>query len=407
MAFLAIVAAIRGVDAEEAGRLPSGLGVHVQVWHTKPADLERIREFGFGFVRWGISWQAVEKSSGQYDWSSTDAFFERLGRVGLSSIVILATGNSLYSPWLELPSHPGVRQRRVAAPPETDAAISAFSRFAAAAAKRYANRPVTWELWNEPDSPIFWPPAPRPEAYARLVSATCGAMKTAAPQSKVLAPATAALPNAVPEFYRALAASEASACLDGLSMHSYRVQDGRQPDPESVEPDNLASRTLLNDIAARWRDLPMLCTEWGFPTSAVDRTTQWAYLARAYLANLASGVSATVWYEWKDSRDEASNPEAHFGLQTRQGTFKAKPDDTLIKRLLRMKFVGRLETNNALIQALLFRQESTDYVVAWLSSDDSNLTADVSVGERTVVLRNVPTITPGNQIEVSGRIYAR
>jgi polysaccharide biosynthesis protein PslG len=300
-----------------------------------------------------------------------------------------------------------VRESSVAAPPETDAAVAAFSRFAAAAAKRYADYSVTWEIWNEPDSPIFWPPVPRPDAYARLVSAACGSIKTEAPGSKVIAPATAALPIAAPAFYRALAESDAAECLDGLSMHSYRLKNGRQPDPESVGPDNLASRAVLEGMSARWRGIPLLCTEWGYPSSAVGPATQSAYLSRAYLANLASGVAATVWYEWKDSRDEVSNPESHFGLQTKQGVFKVTPDTVLMRRLLGMTFVRRLETDDSRIQALLFRDGSTDHVVAWLRSDDPARTIHASISGNPVVLRNIPTIVPGSQIEVSGRNHAR
>jgi hypothetical protein len=109
----------------------------------------------------------------------------------------------------------------------------------------------------EPDSPTFWPPKPHPDVYARLVSEACDAIKTAALQSKVLAPATAALPIRVPSFYKA---------LDGLSMHSYRLAWGRQPDPESVEGDNLNSRVLLESLSSRWRGIPIHCTERGYPS---------------------------------------------------------------------------------------------------------------------------------------------
>jgi hypothetical protein len=392
----------RAETAAEAARLPSGLGVHVQVWQTEFGDLERIRSFGFTFVRWGMSWEAIEKSPGEFDWAVTDAFLENVKRAGLSSIVILGAGNPLYSRWLELPREPGARETRVPAPPESEAAKMAFSRFAAAAARRYADYSITWEIWNEPDSRIFWPPRPRPGAYAELVSTTCRAIKAATPDATVLAPATAALPIRVPEFYRALSKTEAARCLDGLSMHSYRLEGQSQPDPESVQSDNAASRALLDRLSARWRALPMICTEWGYPSSAVGTKTQLAYLARTYLANLASGVTATVWYEWKDSRNEILNPESHFGLLTSQGAFKTEPDDALIVRLLRMRFIRRLQSGGSQIQALLFQDANIDHVVAWVRSDDPSRTAHASIGGTPVILGNSPTIVAGDRIEVSG-----
>jgi hypothetical protein len=387
--------------------LPSGLGVHVQVWQTDAADLERIRNFGFSFVRWGMSWEAIEKNQGKFDWAATDAFFEKVRYSGLSSVVILATGNPLYSHSLDLPADPGVRERRVAAPPESEAAMAAFSRFAAAAAKRYADESITWEIWNEPDSPLFWPPRPQPDAYAQLVAMTCSAIKIAAPKAMVLAPATASLPIHAPAFYTALAKTEGAKCLDGLSMHSYRLSRGREPDPESVEAENLASRALLQLLSDRWRDVPMLCTEWGYPSSVVGHTTQLAYLARAYLANLASGVRATVWYEWKDSRDEAENLESHFGLQTANGIFKVGPDDGLVRRLTRMRFVRRLESVDPQVKVLLFEDGKTNQIVAWLRSDDFARTTVVTIAGRAVVLSNYPVIVPGDQIESAGHSNAR
>jgi hypothetical protein len=193
-------------------------------------------------------------------------------------------------------------------------------------------------------------------------------------------------------------------------MHSYRLGwggYGSEPDPESVDRDNLASRALLDSISARWRGIPMLCTEWGYPSSVVDPATQSAYLVRTYLANLASGVTATVWYEWKDSRDEVSNPESHFGLQTMQGAFKAEPDEPIIRQLRHMKLVRRLEAGDPEIQALLFDDEGTQQVVAWLRSDNPSRSVSVSVGGKSVTLHNRPTIISGNQITVSDVTHAR
>ena len=394
-------------EKADAGPLPFGLGVHVQAWQMELGELERIKGAGFNFVRWGMGWEAIEKSPGVFDWTATDAIFENLRRVGLSSIVIVGGGNHLYSTWLELPRVPGVRETSVPAPPESDAARMAWERFAAGAAKRYADDPVTWEIWNEPDLSIFWPPQPDPDAYAQLVSTTCGAIKAVVPGATVVAPSTAALPVRVPKFYTALADADISGCLDGLSMHSYRIEYGRQPDPESVERENLASRALLGRISARWRTLPILCTEWGYPTSAVGPETQSAYLARTYLANLASGIGTTVWYEWKDSRNEVLNPESHFGLETGQGVFKTTPNFELIRRLLHMRFVRRLETEDPEVQALLFDEGNTDQVVAWVRSSDSSRTVGVSIGGRPVILGNSPTITPGDGIEPSIQTHAR
>ena len=406
MLLLVAIAAGR-VEKADAGPLPFGLGVHVQAWQMEPGELESIKGAGFNFVRWGMGWEAIEKSPGVFDWTTPDAIFENLKRAGLSSIVIIGGGNRLYSPLLELPPSPGARETSVPAPPESDAARMAWQRFAAAAAKRYADDPVTWEIWNEPDLSIFWPPRPDADADTQLVSTTCSAIKAVVPGATVVAPATAALPVRVPKFYTALAHADASGCLDGLSMHSYRIEGGQEPDPESVEPENQASRALLGRISARWRTLPVLCTEWGYPSSSVSPEMQSAYLSRTYLANLASGVGATVWYEWKDSRNEVLNPESHFGLKTGQGTFKTTPNFDLIKRLLQMKFLRSLEAEDPEVRALLFEEGKSNQVVAWVRSSDPTRTVGASIGGRPVILGSSPTITPGDGIEPSIQAHAR
>jgi hypothetical protein len=69
---------------------------------------------------------------------------------------------------------------------------AAFARFARAAATRYAPRGVhEWEVWNEPNSRVFWKPAPDAGAYARLLALTHDAVKAADPAATVVTGGTA------------------------------------------------------------------------------------------------------------------------------------------------------------------------------------------------------------------------
>ena len=159
-----------------------------------------------------------------------------------------------------------------------DVALDGLQPHCCCGSERYAYHPVTWEIWNEPDSPIFLAAAAfDPDSYAQFVSLTCSAIKTAVPNATVLAPSTAAQPISAPLFYRAIAESEASGRLNGLS-NSYRMQSGKEPAPESVQADNVASRALLKRIYPRWAAVPVLCTEWGYPSLVVGPKTQSAYL---------------------------------------------------------------------------------------------------------------------------------
>ena len=101
-----------------------------------------------------------------------------------------------------------------------------------------------------------------------------------------------------------------------------------------------------------------------------------------------------------------SNPESHFDLQTRQGVFKAEPDEALIKQLCRMRLARRLETGEPKVWALLFDDESAEQVVARLRSNYPGGSVSVSIGQKIVTLRNRPTIAPDNQITVRDHPYA-
>jgi hypothetical protein len=181
----------------------------------------------------------------------------------------------------------------------------AFARFAAEAARRYADAQIDWEIWNEPDASGFWPIAPDPTAYALLAGEACRSIKSADPQAKVIGGAGASLPNAVMaepvNIYGAMAANNAISCLDAISGHAYRMgQNYASPDPDSIAADLRQSSTYLYNTLQVPGTKPFHVTEWGYPTSLIDPELQVAYLMRGVLTNAAQGVPLTVWYEWRN-----------------------------------------------------------------------------------------------------------
>ena len=60
-----------------------------------------------------------------------------------------------------------------------------------------------------------------------------------------------------------------------------------------------------------------------------------------------------------------------------------------------------IESGNPLVQALLFDEGGSDHVVAWVRSDDPDLTVHAFMGGKPIVLSNSPTIWAGDRIEVS------
>src|SRR5262249_15200405 len=78
--------------------------------------------------------------------------------------------------------------------------------------------------------------------------------------------------------------------------------------------------------------LPIVSSEWGYTLTKISPEQQAAYAVRAYLANLLSGVPLSIWYEWRDERPGAEDPEAHFGLTELDG--KEKPAVASVRAIL-------------------------------------------------------------------------
>jgi polysaccharide biosynthesis protein PslG len=134
------------------------------------AELDRMGSGKVGTLRINLAWGTVQGSpDADYDWSHYDPVIAGAARNGIR---VLATVYS--SPqWAEpTPEYPPLGHR-----------LGEFEDFARAAAGRYGSDgsfwkenpglpqlPITdWQLWNEPNSPLFWKPAPDAGDYLALL----------------------------------------------------------------------------------------------------------------------------------------------------------------------------------------------------------------------------------------------
>lgn len=359
------------------------IGVQVEPWHTSATDLERIHRLGVGVIRWGFAWAEIEPRRGEYDWSGPDRFMAMARAANLRSVVILGLDNPAYQ----------------AAPPNTPEGVQAFARFAAAAATRYRNDGVAWELWNEPDLARFWPPRPDSAAYARLASAGCRAIKAREPGATVIGPASARLPDPFDQASWAMRAnlheSGAWSCLDAISAHFYHLADGQEPPrPSAVAP--------YARIASRWTARRMggaparalLCTEWGYSHPGALPPGRAADAIKMPLLNLLSGVPLTVIYEWRDHGTNPADPEDHYGLVDYDG--RDKGGVALLSQFLQQagaaRVTGRYETDaaNVYVVALAYPNGSRA-VAAWSESRPEQLTID---GRGPYALTPAPQLIP-------------
>src|SRR5262249_17848950 len=157
-----------------------------------------------------------------YDWSHYDPIFAGAARNGIRVLVTVYS-----SPvWAE-PS---------AETPPLGAALPGFQAFVSAAVSRYGsggrlwsgpkdrpNLPVTqWQLWNEPNSPLFWKPAPDPVQYAELLRAFHSTISGVDPSAQVIAGGLFPTPAAgipIQQFVTSLYRLGASADFDAVAVH--------------------------------------------------------------------------------------------------------------------------------------------------------------------------------------------
>jgi Cellulase (glycosyl hydrolase family 5) len=340
----------------EGQSIGDSFGVQIKGWHINPATLDTIKAAGFGFIRTGFGWRYIEQPVGAYAWAEADERIAQIRARKLKSIFTLGGGHPAYTPEVVTPLDPtnSKSTSKLLSPPVSSAAVDGFLRFVAAMVQRYQGEDVVWEIWNEPDLDQFWPPRPSATAYIKLATETCKTIRKVAPSAKVIGPGTAEMPGRrVNGFVSTVIRSNLMSCLDGVSFHSYRFEKGSPPkSPESVINDNAAAISFIDKYSSK--RLPSICSEWGYNTLAVSLERQADYVLRTHLANLLSGVSATTWYEWRDSMVGADDPEAHFGLIDYGG--QDKPAARSVKDVLSV-------IRNDKIERRLATESDLDYVV--------------------------------------------
>lgn len=346
--------------------VPDGFGVNTHFTDPQPGEMERFAEAGFRFARMDLFWQSVERERGMYDFSAYDRLIDHLDKVGARAYFILDYGNRLYDGGLS---------------PHTPEGRAAFAAFAKAAAGRFKGRGVVWEVWNEPNID-FWKPRPNVDDYTKLAVETVKAVREADPKATILVPASSGFPW---DFFETLFASGILEDVDGVSVHPYR-----ESHPETAAEDYGRLRALIARHARK--HVPIVSGEWGYSTAEgrFSEAEQARYIVREYLANLASGVNLSIFYDWKDDGPDPKENEHRFG--TVRQDLSPKPSFLAAKSLIRelngYSFKHRLRGESPAESKLLFAKGGALAVVSWTTD------ADAPEAARTPKVRHVKDSDP-------------
>jgi hypothetical protein len=362
--------------------IPDGFGVNIDFTDPRPGEIKMLSEAGFRWVRMDLKWDATEKD-GHYDFAAYDRLMTALEPFGIRALFILDYGNPLYDK---------------GAPPRTEFTRQAFARWAVAAAKHFAGRGALWEVYNEPNHPTFWPPQPNPKEYVALALAVGRAFRESLPAEKLIGPATSEIDF---DFMESCFKAGLLEYWSAVSVHPYR-----RSDPETAAQDYCRLGDMIktyatapirtgssSDRVAVQKEIPIISSEWGYSSvwPGMSEEKQAQLLARAWLTNVANGISLSIWYDWRDDGVDPREAEHHFGTvsnayhEGRDPVYDPKPAYLAARTLTTFfsgyRFEKRLNVGSAEDYVLVFKRGSDLRYAAWTTANSAhNVLIPVSAG---------------------------
>ena len=298
------------------------------VW---PLDDPRLRELVFAKLeslgirqaRVDMRWYEVEpRLKGLRDWAEFDAIHAaaRAHRVALLPIVAMppewANGNG--GPW----TYP-VRPKD-------------FEDFMAAALNRYPDIRA-WEIWNEPNLPLFSTPKVDSAKFVELLVAAARARDRVASPAKIVSGGLSQAGVDPFKFFEEMIRHGAFDHVDGFGIHPYTPSP-----PGSRHSFFLKLPRFHKRLVEIGRPhVRLWLTEFGAPHStqdnnygpAFDEHEQAARLRSAFtIASRWPWVANVTWYEMQDNCADPANAECNFGLIRLD--FSEKPSYAAMKELL-------------------------------------------------------------------------
>lgn len=301
---------------------PERFGVNTHALNTR--GVAEINTIGAHIVRTDVfAWDVIEPQKGRFDFSWTDAAVSWARRNDIELLGIL-----LYTPPWESglaftptqkphtdcgipPSntlHGSADQFRVYPPKNPQD----FARFVSATVKRYPDIRF-WQVWNEPNNPIFWQPTPDAVAYTAMLKSAWTAIKKANPKAQVVLGGISLMDL---KYLGQLYALGAGAYFDIMAVHPYNPAQS----PSAYVDHELRS---LHAFMARHGDddKKIWITEIGWPTGtsavSVSEKTQAAYVQQLYdITGALDFVGPVFWHTLEDCSIgyQREQLEHNFGL---------------------------------------------------------------------------------------------
>jgi hypothetical protein len=193
LAVLASVALAVGASSAQAKTPGDFFGV-VSHGPLVASDYPQMQASGVAKLRFILSWREVQPAPGVFDWSRADEIVGGAADHGIEPLPFVFGSPS----WIGDEASP---------PLDSDEERQAWQTFLTAAVERYgpagtfwegraSRRPITdWQIWNEPNYPLYWKPRPAPREYAELVELAATTIRAADPRARIVLGGVAAVQN--------------------------------------------------------------------------------------------------------------------------------------------------------------------------------------------------------------------
>ena len=335
----------------ECSELTPRLGVNIHLLRDDHA-LDLARAAGFKFVRMDLLWANVERRGG-YRFVPYDALLRSLEARQMGVLWILDYGH---------PEHGG-------STPRTAQDVAAFGRFAEAAAAHFKDHNVRYEIWNEPNTALFWAPSPNASEYATLLREAAAAIRRADPSAKI---SSGGLSRIDVAFLSQTVDPALAGGLNAIGIHPYPKSG-----PETIVPE----LGMLREWVARalGGQMEIWDTEWGYSSAnAPDdapsnghteegRRRQAGLAVRELLTVWAVGFPVAVWYDLRDDGPDPANPEDNYGLLDLSGNEKPamRAIRTLTDAVSDRKYAGMIQETPVGVHAMRLDGSTDTIFILW------------------------------------------
>ncbi len=330
----------------------SGWGVNIHFTREQPSEVKKIADAGFKWVRMNYFWHQVEDTAGKYNFWAYEELLEDLDSHRIRAIFTLSFGNKHYG----------------TSSPRTPSQRAAFAKYVRASLQHFKGRGIVWELWNEPNWPIFWLPTPNVDEYIELTKVVGETFEQTAPNEILIGPSTSGFDW---PYLSSVIASKSHEYFDAFTVHPYR-----QENPETVLSDYQRLRQMLNKSGEKGKEMPIWCGEWGYSETYknMNEEAQSWMAVRTYLTNLAAGVPLTIHYSWKNEMWQVKEEARRFG--TVDDKLEPKASYRAMQKANRelggYEYISRIETG-AHIFGLIFKKGDNYKIAAWSTTPAGTL----------------------------------